>query len=89
METGKRIYRRKPESEWRRKDCQGSGSSPTSCGKRCKTEMRLVHDLYGQGAKNGIRAGRAAGSPYLFTGLLKCSVMRRIGDNRVRSNTEP
>jgi hypothetical protein len=39
-----------------------------------QSRMRFVHDLYGTGAKNGIRGGRAAGSPYLFTGLLKCAL---------------
>ncbi len=73
-ETGKRIYRRKLESEWRRTETPTQRIISDKLWEAVQGRMRLVHDLYGTGANNGIRGGRAAGSPYLFTGLLKCSV---------------
>jgi site-specific DNA recombinase len=73
-ETGKRIYRRKLQSEWRRTEIPAQRIISDKLWEAVQGRMRLVHDLYGTGAKNGIRGGRAAGSPYLFTGLLKCSV---------------
>ncbi|PYU70444.1 MAG: hypothetical protein DMG49_11425, partial [Acidobacteria bacterium] len=73
-ETGKRIHRRKLQSEWRRTEIPTQRIISDKLWEAVQGRMRLVHDLYGTGAKNGIRGGRAAGSPYLFTGLLKCSV---------------
>jgi site-specific DNA recombinase len=73
-DTGKRIYRRKPASEWRRKELPAQRIVSDKLWEAAQNRMRFVHDLYGTGAKNGIRAGRAAGSPYLFTGLLKCAL---------------
>ena len=74
VETGKRIYRRKPKSEWRRTELPAQRIISDKLWEAAQARMRIVHDLYGTGSKNGIRGGRAAGSPYLFTGLLKCSV---------------
>jgi site-specific DNA recombinase len=74
VETGKRIYRRKLKSEWRRIELPAQRIVSDELWDAVQGRMRLVHDLYGTGAKNGIRGGRAAGSPYLFTGLLRCSV---------------
>jgi len=73
-DTGKRIYRQKPASEWRRTELPAQRIISDKLWEAAQSRMRFVHDLYGTGAKNGIRAGRAAGSPYLFTGLLKCAL---------------
>jgi site-specific DNA recombinase len=66
QETGKRIYRRKLPSEWRRRE------SP---------EQRIISDDLWEAARRRMQIverrpqlGRDAGSPYLFTGLLECSV---------------
>jgi site-specific DNA recombinase len=66
QETGKRVYRRNPPSEWRRRDTP---------------EQRIVSDgLWAaarrrmQTAEQRPRLSRNAGSPYLFTGLLECSI---------------
>jgi site-specific DNA recombinase len=73
VETGKRIYRRKAKSEWRRTEIPAQRIISDKLWDAAQARMRLVHNLCGTGSKNGIRGGRAAGSPYLFTGLLKCS----------------
>jgi site-specific DNA recombinase len=39
--------------------------------KRTHERLKLVQDFYG--VREGKRRGRAAASPYLFTGLLDCS----------------
>ena len=74
QETGKRIYRRKLPSEWRRTELPAQRIVSDKLWEAVQGRMRLVHDLYGTGANGGIRGGRAASSPYLFTGLLKCSL---------------
>lgn len=73
-DTGKRVYQRKPQDQWRRKEMPEQRIISDDLWNSAQARMRLVHKLYGTGAKNGIRGGRAAGSPYLFTGLLRCSL---------------
>jgi hypothetical protein len=77
-DTGKRIYRRKPASEWRRTELPAQRIITDKLWEAAQSRMRFVHDLYGTGAKNGIRGGRAAGSPYLFTDFssARCAVAR-------------
>jgi hypothetical protein len=70
-ETGKRIYRRKPENEWRRVEVPEQRIISEKLWKRTQERIHLVRDLYG--VADGKRRGRAAASPYLFTGLLECS----------------
>ena len=70
-ETGKRIYRRKPESEWRRREDPEQRIISEDLWSRAHERLRLVQDLYG--VRQGKRRGRAAASPYLFTSLLVCS----------------
>ncbi len=74
QETGKRIYRRKPASEWHRKELPAQRIVSDKLWEAAQERVKLMHDLYGRGAKNGLRCGRAAGSPHLFTGLLKCAL---------------
>jgi len=73
-ETGKRIYRPKPPDEWCRKELPEQRIIPDDLWEAVQARLRLVHRLYGSGANGGIRGGRAAGSPYLFTGLLQCAL---------------
>jgi site-specific DNA recombinase len=70
-ETGKRVYRRKPESDWRRREIPEQRIVSEELWKRTHDRLKLVQDLYG--VRDGLRRGRAAASPYLFTGLLECS----------------
>jgi hypothetical protein len=70
-ETGKRIYRRRPESEWRRVEVPEQRIVSEKLWTRTLERIHMVRDLYG--VADGKRRGRAAASPYLFTGLLECS----------------
>jgi site-specific DNA recombinase len=70
-ETGKRIYRRKPESDWRRVEVSEQRIVSDKLWKRTHERIHLVREFYG--VADGKRRGRAAASPYLFTGLLECS----------------
>jgi hypothetical protein len=70
-ETGKRIYQRRPSSEWRRSEIPEQRIVSEKLWNRTKERLKLVRELYG--VTDGKRRGRAAASPYLFTGLLTCS----------------
>jgi site-specific DNA recombinase len=70
-ETGKRLYRRQPESEWRRREIPEQRIVSEELWKRTHDRLKLVQSLYG--VRQGLRRGRAVASPYLFTGLLECS----------------
>jgi hypothetical protein len=74
QETGKRIYRRKVESEWRRTTLPEQRIVSDELWNAVRERVKIVRRLYGVEAISGIRKGRAAASPYLFTGLLECSV---------------
>jgi site-specific DNA recombinase len=71
QETGKRIYRRKSESEWLRKEVPAQRIVSEELWTRTHERLKLVQDLYG--VREGKRRGRALASPYLFTSLLECS----------------
>ena len=73
-ETGKRIYRRKPPSEWRRREIPEQRIVPEELWAASRRRMQVVEQLYGCGPGQRPRRARSAGSPYLFTGLLECSV---------------
>ena len=70
-ETGKRIYRRKPASEWRQVEIPEQRIVSEELWNRAHDRLKLIQDLYG--VREGKRRGRAAASPYLFTGLLFCA----------------
>jgi site-specific DNA recombinase len=65
-ETGKRIYRRKLPSEWRRREIPEQRIVSDELWAATRQRMQII--------KRRPRLGRNAGSPYLFTGLLECSV---------------
>ena len=70
-ETGKRIYRRRPDTEWCRREVPAQRIVSDEVWKRAHDRLAIVRDLCG--VTEGKRRGRIAGSPYLFTGLLFCS----------------
>jgi hypothetical protein len=74
QETGKRIYRRKPESEWRRREISEQRIISEELWAFVCRRFEVVQRLYDCGPGQRPRRGRAAGSPYLFTGLLECSL---------------
>ena len=70
-ETGKRIYRSRPTGEWRRVEIPGQRIVSEELWNRTHERLKFVQEIYG--VREGKRRGRAAASPYLFTGLLECS----------------
>jgi site-specific DNA recombinase len=75
QETGKRIYRRKPAGEWRRTEVPAQRIVSDELWNAVRERMRTVNELYALEARRpGILRARAATSPYLFSGLLKCSL---------------
>jgi site-specific DNA recombinase len=76
QETGKRIYRRKPQSEWRRREIPEQRIVPEELWAAVRRRMEIVERLYDCGPGKRPRRGRTAGSPYLFTGLLECADCR-------------
>jgi hypothetical protein len=69
--NGKRIYQRKPQSEWLRTEIPDHRIVSEELWNHAHKRLRLVRAVYG--VKEGKRRGRALASPYLFTGLLFCS----------------
>jgi hypothetical protein len=74
QETGKRIYRGKPTNEWRRTDIPEQRIVSDDLWNTVRDRLKIIHRLYGTESGGRPRGGRAAGSPYLFTGLLECSL---------------
>jgi hypothetical protein len=74
QETGKRIYRRKLPSEWRRREIPEQRIISEELWTATRRRMQLVAKLYDCGRGKRPSRGRTAGSPYLFTGLLVCSL---------------
>jgi site-specific DNA recombinase len=74
-ETGKRIYRRKPKSEWRRKEIPEQRIISDELWNAVRNRMSTVNALYSlESRRPGILRARAVNSPYVFSGLLKCSL---------------
>ena len=72
QETGKRIYRRKPATEWRRTEIPEQRIISDELWNAAQHRMQIVNELYALEARR-LRA-RAVTSPYIFSGLLKCSL---------------
>ncbi len=73
-ETGKGIYRRKPANEWWRTDVPEQRIVSDGLWNRVRDCLKVIHRLYASENGGRPRGGRAAGSPYLFMGLLECSL---------------
>ncbi len=71
--TGKRIYRRRPQSEWRQREIPEQRIVSADLWEATRRRMQIVEKLYDCGPGKRPRLGRTAGSPYLFTGLLECA----------------
>ena len=74
QETEKRICRRKPTSEWRRTEIVGQRIVTDELWNSVRDRLKVVQRLYGAEDGGHLRGGRATASPYLFTGLLVCSL---------------
>jgi site-specific DNA recombinase len=72
-QTGRRIQRKRPETEWVRVEVPEQRIVSESLWKAVQERLAFVERTYGaQGRKGGLMNSRLASSPYLFSGLLKC-----------------
>lgn len=74
-ETGKRIYRRRQPTEWLMIESPEQRIVSDNLWERTQQRFEQVKAIYGNlGRKAGLLRARAAGSGYLFSGLLKCGL---------------
>jgi site-specific DNA recombinase len=72
-QTGKRIYRHKPESEWIKVASPDQRIVSDELWNLVQARLAFVNTTYGShGGKGGLLRSRAASSRYIFSGLLKC-----------------
>jgi len=74
-ETGKRIYRRRPETEWRKKEIPEQRIVSDDLWNSVQERFRVIRAMNGELGER-IKSGRVLASSYLFTGLLECSECR-------------
>jgi site-specific DNA recombinase len=77
-QTGKRIYRHKPESEWIKVASPNQRIVSDTLWNLVQARLAFVNSTYGshgtRGGIGGLLRSRAASSRYIFSGLLKCGV---------------
>jgi site-specific DNA recombinase len=74
-QTGRRVNRRRPPSDWVRVEIPEQRILPEELWRRVHQRIEHVKTIYGDaGRKGGLLRARTASSPYLFSGLLKCSL---------------
>jgi site-specific DNA recombinase len=75
-QTGKRVYKRQPESTWIRVPTPEQRIVSDELFQRVQDRLRFVNETYGDraGRRPGLLRAEAVSSRYLFSGLLKCGV---------------
>jgi site-specific DNA recombinase len=73
--TGKKIAEWRPENEWTVTEIPEQRIVPEESWTAVRERMALVQRVFGRGTeRTGLMRARAASSPYIFSGLMKCSV---------------
>lgn len=73
--TGKKITEWRPENEWTVTEIPEQRIVSEELWTAVRERMALVQRVFGRGAeRTGLMRARAATSPYIFSGLMKCSV---------------
>ncbi|MGC2330594.1 MAG: recombinase family protein [Candidatus Acidiferrales bacterium] len=74
-QSGKKVRRARPESEWTRVEMPEQRIVSEQLWKAVQERLAYINKMYGlAGAKGGKMNLRAAASPYIFSGLLRCGV---------------
>jgi site-specific DNA recombinase len=74
-QSGKRIQRDRPKSQWVRVEMPEQRIVPEKLWLSVQERLAYVNRVWGaQGRKGGLMNARAASSPYIFSGLLKCGL---------------
>jgi site-specific DNA recombinase len=71
--SGKRIYRRTPQDKWVVRELAEQRIVSEDLWKSVQNRIETVKQIYGEIGRKGGMQGRSISSPYLFSGLLKCS----------------
>ncbi len=74
-QSGKRIQRDRPKSEWVRVEMPEQRIVPENPWLAVQERLAYMNRVWGaQGRKGGLMNARGASSPYIFSGLLKCGL---------------
>ena len=71
--SGKRIYKRTAADKWVVRENSEQRIVPEELWTSVQTRIETVKQLYGEIGRKGGMKGRSVSSPYLFSGLMKCS----------------
>jgi len=71
--SGKRIYKRTPPDKWVVRELAEQWIVSEDLWKSVQNRIERVKQIYGEIGRKGGMQGRSVSSPYLFSGLLKCS----------------
>jgi site-specific DNA recombinase len=71
--TGKRIYKRTTPDKWVVREIPEQRIVSEELWNSVEARIETVKQLYGEIGRKGGMQGRSVSSPYLFSGLLKCS----------------
>ena len=71
--SGKRIYKRTAPEKWVIREIPAQRILPEELWNSVEARIATVKQLYGEIGRKGGMQGRSVSSPYLFSGLLKCS----------------
>ncbi len=71
--SGKRIYKRTPPDKWVVRELAEQRIVSEDLWKSVQNRIERVKQIYGEIGRKGGMQGRSVSSPYLFSGLLKCS----------------
>jgi DNA invertase Pin-like site-specific DNA recombinase len=71
--SGKRIYKRTPQEKWVVRELAEQRIVSEDLWKSVQNRIETVKQVYGKIGRKGGMQGRSVSSPYLFSGLLKCS----------------
>jgi len=73
LEDGERIYKRTTPDKWVVREIPEQRIVSEELWNAVQARIETVKQLYGEIGRKGGMQGRAVSSPYLFSGLLKCS----------------
>jgi site-specific DNA recombinase len=74
-QTGRRIQRKRPKSEWVRVEMPEQRIVTEKLWLAVQARLAYVNKVWGaQGSRGGLMNASAASSPYIFSGLLKCGL---------------
>jgi site-specific DNA recombinase len=74
VDNGRKLARPRAESEWVKQEVPGQHIVSEEMWAAVRERMAVLQKVYGRNDKTGLMRARAVRSPYIFSGLMKCSV---------------